>query len=61
MGSQIQKSNNVYVDMQQIEFVDSTISLGTSSGEYNITSTPQMSNVQDHTAALNLKRSASDG
>ena len=47
--------------MRQIELVDSTISHGTSSGEYNITSTPQISNVHDHTAALNVKRSASDG
>ena len=37
-----------YVNMQKLEFVDSLLSLGTSAGEYAITSQPQMASVQGH-------------
>ena len=46
--------------MEKIEFVDSTLSCGTSSGEYHIIYTPLMSNVQGPTDALNAKRNVSD-
>jgi hypothetical protein len=58
-GVQI-KYNSNYVDLEKIEFQDSTISLGTNTNEYKIVSTPQMSNVQGLTAALNAKRNVSD-
>ena len=46
------KYQGSYVDMQKLEFGDSTLSLGAASGEYQIQSTPQLANVQGLTAAL---------
>ena len=51
---------NDYVDLDKIEFEDSTLSPGTSSGEYKINSTPQMSNVQGPVTALSAERNISD-
>ena len=55
------KYSNVYVVLDKVEFEDSTLSLGTSSGEYKITSTPPMSNGQGLVTALSAKRNISDG
>ncbi len=44
-----------YVDMQKLEFSDSTLSLGAATGEYQIQSTPQLASVQGLTAALAAK------